>query len=231
MIQIRKAEDRGYTRTPWLDSWHSFSFADYHDPRYMGFGHLRVINQDIVKPGAGFATHSHHDMEIITYVLHGAVEHRDSMGNHTVIQAGEIQRMTAGSGVQHSEYNASESTLLELLQIWIRPETHGLVPSYQQMQIKPIKSQAELQWIVAKQAGKDKLSIHQDVNIYRGTLLASKKIEHKVANQRNNWLQVIKGQLSVNQQLLAAGDGAGITQEETLLLEATSTAEFLLFDL
>lgn len=231
MIEIRKAQQRGYTQKPWLDSWHSFSFADYHDPHYMSFGHLRVINQDIVKPGAGFAMHSHHDMEIITYVLRGAVEHRDSMGNHTVIQTGEVQRMTAGSGVQHSEYNASKSDLLELLQIWIIPETQGLVPSYQQMKIKPTKSEAELQWIVAPQSNPDRLSLHQDVNIYRGTSLANKKIEHKVVNQRKCWLQVIKGQLSVNQQILEAGDGAGIRQEETLLIDVVSAAEFLLFDL
>lgn len=231
MIQIRKAIDRGYTQKPWLDSWHSFSFADYHDPHYMSFGHLRVINQDIVKPGAGFAMHSHHDMEIITYVLQGAVQHRDSMGNHTVIQAGEVQRMTAGSGVQHSEYNASESDSLELLQIWIIPETHGLAPSYQQMKIKPTKSEAGLQWIVAKQPNPDRLTIHQNVNIYRGTSFANKQIEHKIANQHKCWLQVIKGQLSVNQQILEAGDGAGITREETLLINTVSTAEFLLFEL
>ena len=229
MIKIRPAAARGVTRTPWLDSRHTFSFAEYYEPEHMGFHTLRVINQDIVKPDTGFATHSHKDMEIITYVLKGAVTHKDSLGNETVIQPGEIQRMSAGTGVKHSEYNKSKTEILELLQIWILPTQKNLPPSYQQKGFD--RKQTGLQLLVSSNGAEDSLLIHQQAKIFRGYLLAEQNIEIPVIANTHFWLQLISGQLLLKHQLLNPGDGIAIADENLIKIKANQVSEFLLFEL
>ncbi len=229
MISLRLAEARGHTKTAWLDSRHSFSFADYRDPNYIHYRSLRVINQDIIQPGKGFAMHPHHDMEILTYILRGNLEHRDSLGNHGIIATGEMQRMTAGTGILHSEFNASNTDPVELLQIWIFPAQKQLVPGYQQQSF--IHSTDKLQKMVSATGEQQTLTIHQDVNVYRGWLLAGQTLNHDIAKDRYLWLQQIGGQLEVEGHVIKPGDGVALQKRTKLSIMALEEAEFLLFDL
>ncbi len=229
MIYIRKSNERGRSQHDWLDSYHTFSFADYHDPGFMGFGSLRVINEDTVKPGMGFGKHPHHDMEIISYVIDGALEHKDSMGTGSVIKPGEIQKMSAGEGVQHSEFNHSQTDTVHFLQIWIIPEKQGIESSYEQKTITQIKD--ELILIGSNVAKKGLITIHQDVQLYVAYTSANHNIDYDIKNKRGVWIQLIKGELNVNKQQLMAGDGAAIFDEDKIDIQSVKDSEFLLFDL
>jgi redox-sensitive bicupin YhaK (pirin superfamily) len=229
MITVRNAGDRGHFDHGWLNTYHTFSFADYYDPAQMGFGTLRVINEDRVAPGRGFATHAHEDMEIITYVLDGALEHKDSMGNGSVIHPGEVQRMSAGTGVSHSEYNHSKIELVHFLQIWIRPEREGLPPSYEQRAILPETLQGRLALVAAPRGGL--VQVHQDVGLYAAALAAGQKVTHTLQPGRRAWLQVARGTVTINGQALQQSDGAAVTQESSLEIAAAGACEVLLFDL
>lgn len=226
MITIRKSEDRGHARFGWLDTWHTFSFSSYQDPRFMGVSALRVINQDTVAPRTGFPPHPHDNMEILTYVLRGAISHRDSMGNEQRVPAGEFQLMSAGTGITHSEYNR-DAELLELLQIWLYPNVQNSEPGYQQ---KRFADADGLQLVVSPDGDDGSLIIRQDARIWRGRLRSGHQSAHTLAG-RNAWVQLISGQLHVNGNLLQSGDGAGIRGEDTLELTALTDTEFLLFDL
>jgi len=230
MLQLRKTHDRGHANHGWLDSWHTFSFADYHDPRHMGFSALRVINEDRVSPGEGFPTHPHRDMEIITYVLEGALEHKDSLGTGSVILPGEIQRMSAGTGIRHSEFNHSQSEPVHFLQIWILPSSQGVKPGYEQKRIDPAGLNGKLR-LVASPDGRDgSVTIHQDACVYAAHLNGG-EVTHKLAPGRHAWIQVARGAVRINGTMLQAGDGAGIENEPSLQLAADGSAEVLLFDL
>jgi redox-sensitive bicupin YhaK (pirin superfamily) len=229
MINLRRSIDRGHFDFGWLKTQHTFSFADYFDANHMGFRTLRVINQDIVAPNQGFGLHAHKNMEIITYVLKGAVKHKDSMGNETVIKPGEIQRMSAGTGVKHSEFNASASEDLELLQIWILPEANEITPSYEQVTIN--KRIGELQLIAAHKPTQGAVKIHQDVQLYAGFLAAEQKLNYQIAPQRYVWIQLIKGELAINDTILSAGDGVAVSDEIEINLSAQQDVECLLFNL
>jgi len=231
MITVRKSEDRGHFDHGWLDTHHTFSFSEYHDPRNMGFRALRVINEDFVAAGAGFPTHPHRNMEIVTYVLEGAVAHRDSMGTGSVIRPGEVQRMTAGTGVTHSEFNAEKNQRLHLLQIWILPESQGLPPSYEQRAFPESERRGKLR-IVASRDGRDgSVLIHQDAALYSALLDKGTRVEYALPKGRYAWLQVARGAVNLNGQHLAAGDGAAIQNESALNIEGEEPAEILLFDL
>lgn len=228
MIDVRPGRERGFSRNTWLDSRHTFSFADYHDPRYMGFSVLRVINEDRVAPGAGFPTHGHHDMEIISYVLEGALEHRDSLGTGSVVRVGEFQRMSAGTGVTHSEFNASRTYPVHFLQIWILPHTNGLAPSHEQRAF----ADGEGLLLVASPDGRDSsLTIHQDAFLYRARLGKGDTVEHPLALDRKAYVQMVSGKLIVNGVALSAGDGAALHGEQLVRLSAEAAGEALLFDL
>lgn len=231
MLTIRKSQERGHANRGWLDSYHTFSFANYYDPNFMGFGNLRVINEDRVQPKMGFPTHSHQDMEIVTYVIEGALEHKDSMGNSSVIRPGEVQRMSAGTGVSHSEYNHSDNELVHLLQIWILPEKKGLPASYEQKMYHPEEKIGQLRLVGSRDGRDGSVTIHQDVNLYASLLAAGDKIESEIKRDRLIWLQLIQGQITVNNQGISAGDAVAMVDESTLILSAESNAEFLLFDL
>ncbi len=231
MITLRKSEDRGHANHGWLDSHFSFSFADYHDPACMGFRSLRVINEDFIQPGTGFGTHPHQDMEIITYVLQGAVQHKDSMGNGSVIRPGEVQRMTAGTGITHSEFNPSDTELLHLLQIWIVPQAKGLEPGYEQRSFSERSRQNQLRLVASSDGRDDSVLVHQDMRMHACLLAAGKELSHELAKGRGAWLQVCSGSLSLNGHALAAGDGAAVEEEGELLLRAETDCELLLFDL
>jgi len=230
MITVRKADERGHFNHGWLDTSHTFSFADYYDPQHMGFQALRVINEDRVQPGRGFATHAHKDMEIITYVLAGALEHKDSMGNGSVIRPGEVQRMTAGTGVTHSEHNHSESEALHLLQIWILPERRGLTPGYEQKDFSDAAPNT-LRLIAARDAADGSVTVHQDVRVYVARIDADRAVGHALPPGRHAWVQVARGAVTLNHQLLRTSDGAAIDDEGTLEITAREPAEVLLFDL
>ena len=226
MIRVRKAQERGHFDHGWLDTYHTFSFADYYDPVFMGFRALRVINEDRVEPGRGFGTHSHRDMEILTYVLDGELEHRDNMGTGSIIRPGEVQRMSAGTGVLHSEVNPSRSNPVHLLQIWILPERRGIKPEYEQKAFPAGKF-----GLVASQDGADgSLTIHQDAKLFAGNLPNGDSIQYELKPGRYGWLQVARGTVDINGQKLNAGDGAAIEDERTLTLRGDN-AEILLFDL
>jgi len=234
MITIRRSQDRGQANIPWLKSLHTFSFGSYQDPAHMGFGQLRVINEDRVIPGEGFATHSHQDMEIITIVLSGALEHRDSIGNGSLIKPGDIQRMSAGTGISHSEYNASKTEPVHFLQIWIIPNQMGLPPSYEQRQIQPPTSSHPLQLIGSEHGRDHSITIHQDVDLYAATLSQDDRITYPSHPQasRQQWIQVTQGRLQVNDEILEAGDGAAIiTQKPLELVGMGDRNHGLLFDL
>ncbi len=230
MITIRKGGDRGHFDHGWLNTYHTFSFADYHDPEFMGFRTLRVINEDRVKPGVGFGTHGHRDMEIISYVLEGELAHRDSMGTGSVIRPGEVQRMSAGTGVMHSEMNPSKSEPVHFLQIWMLPERRGLEPEYEQKSFSAEERRGKLR-LVASPDGRDgSVSIHQDVSLYDGFVSNGETLAHSFAAGRYGWLQVTRGEVELNGQRLAAGDGAAISDEPQVAITGRE-GEILLFDL
>jgi redox-sensitive bicupin YhaK (pirin superfamily) len=231
MINVRRSNERGHANHGWLDSHHTFSFAGYHDPRFMGFRALRVINEDRVDPGAGFPTHGHRDMEIITYVLEGALEHEDSMGHGEVLRAGEVQRMTAGRGVTHSEFNHSSSDPVHFLQIWILPEKAGLSPSYEQKNFPVETRQGKLQALVSPTRKDGSLEVHQDVSLYASVLAPGQKVEHLLASGRHAWIQVARGSIKLNGNTLEQGDGAAVSNETKIELEGVEPSEVLLFDL
>jgi redox-sensitive bicupin YhaK (pirin superfamily) len=228
MIRIRKAEERGHFDHGWLDTYHTFSFADYYDPEFMGFRALRVINEDRVEPGRGFGTHSHRDMEIVTYVLDGELEHRDNMGTGSVIKPGEVQRMSAGTGVLHSEVNPSRSNPVHLLQIWILPERRGIKPEYEQKTFPEHERNGKLRLVASRDGAEGSLKIHQDAKLFAGNV--SDPIQYELQPGRYAWLQVARGSVDINGQKLNAGDGAAIEEETSLTLRGNN-AEVLLFDL
>jgi redox-sensitive bicupin YhaK (pirin superfamily) len=228
MISLRKAVDRGQSQIEWLNSYHSFSFADYYDEDWMSFGPLRVINEDYIQPGRGFDKHPHQDMEIITYVVSGSLTHQDSMGNGSVISPGEIQRMSAGRGIRHSEFNHSNIEALHLLQIWILPEKKGIDPGYEQKKIA--KKPNQLILVGSNHPTEQAVTIHQNVQIFVGFFETDTTIVHAL-NHRHAWLQLIKGRIQVNKQLLSAGDGVGLRDETELSIECIEESEFLLFDM
>ena len=230
MISIRRAADRGHFDHGWLNTYHTFSFADYHDPAHMGFRSLRVINDDRVAPGQGFGEHRHRDMEIVSYVLEGALAHRDNMGNSGVIRPGDVQRMSAGTGVQHSEFNDSRTEPVHFLQIWILPETPGAPPGYEQKTFPPETRRGKLRLVGSRDGRDGSLTVRQDVAIYASVLEAGKKVRHALVPGRHAWLQVAAGALELNGNRLEAGDGAAVTDEDELDI-AGKGAEFLLFDL
>ena len=231
MIKIRKSEERGHANHGWLDSYHTFSFAEYRDPNHVQFGNLRVINEDRVQPGQGFGTHGHRDMEIVSYVLEGALKHSDSLGNGSIISPGDVQRMSAGTGVTHSEYNASQSELVHFLQIWILPKTIGLAPSYEQKYF-PINDKRNRLCLLVSPDGHDgSVTVHQDIRIYSSVLEKSSSVTHTLAPGRRAYVQLTSGAAEVNGHLLHAGDGARITDESSILLTGAPEAEVLIFDI
>jgi redox-sensitive bicupin YhaK (pirin superfamily) len=231
MISIRKSQARGHANHGWLDSYHSFSFADYYDPSYMQYSVLRVINEDKIAAGSGFGMHGHRDMEIITYMLAGEIRHEDSMGNGAVIRAGDVQRMSAGTGVRHSEVNASADTEAHLLQIWLLPSKEGLPPSYEDKTI-PLTNKLNRWCLVASpNAREDSLLIHQDVELWASVLDANQALSYALQTKRCAYLQLARGELRLNGQLLTAGDAAMIEGESQLTISATIASEILLFDL
>jgi redox-sensitive bicupin YhaK (pirin superfamily) len=231
MMLIRPAAERGHANHGWLDSHHTFSFADYHDPRYMGFGPLRVINEDRVQPGKGFGTHSHRDMEIISYVLEGELAHKDSIGTGSVIRPGEVQRMTAGTGVQHSEFNNSKSELVHFLQIWLFPSKPNLAPGYEQKMFDAESKRGKLKLIVSPDGRDESVKIHQDATIYAALLAAGERVTHPTSQERKLWVQVARGAVRVNGEALAACDGAAIAYDDQVTIESTAESEVLLFDM
>lgn len=231
MIQIRKSAERGHANHGWLDSYHSFSFANYYDPKFSGFHDLLVINEDHIAPAKGFGTHAHQDMEIITYVIAGALEHKDSMGTGSVLRPGKVQRMSAGIGVQHSEFNHSKSEPLHLLQIWITPQKNGIPPSYEEKDFSKSEKTNQLKLIVSPQGSEGSIKVNQDASIYVTLLDAGKTVTHALSPGRNSWIQVVEGRLEINGKTLNTGDGAAIEGEGDLNLTAKSASEVLLFDL
>ncbi|MFM7384273.1 MAG: pirin family protein [Microcystaceae cyanobacterium] len=231
MIQLRPSEARGRGKLAWLDSYFSFSFAQYYDPAHMNFSELRVINEDYIAPNQGFATHGHQDMEIVTYVLEGKLEHKDSIGNGSIIRPGDVQRMSAGKGILHSEFNPSVNTPVHLLQIWITPNQFGFEPSYEQKFFSPEEKRGRLKLVASPDGQQGSITIHQDAYIYASILAQGETVSQVLPNRRV-WLQMTKGSVSLNGQTLNTGDGAGISQEDsiTIMGQARET-EFLLFDL
>jgi len=231
MIILRKAAERFHTRIDWLDSWHTFSFGPHYDPRYMGFGPLRVINDDRVMGGGGFPTHGHRDMEIITVVLSGALEHKDSLGTGSVIRPGDVQKMSAGKGIEHSEFNASAHEPVHLLQIWIMPEVHGVKPGYQQIHFTPQQWQNQF-CVVASPDGKDgSISLYQDAHMYVATLGNGASLDYAITKGRNIWVHVATGKAHVAGHLVSEGDGLSATGEKALAFKAQTESTLLLFDL
>ena len=231
MITIRKSQDRGYFNHGWLKTHHTFSFSDYYDPNHIQFRTLRVINEDYVDAGQGFATHSHKDMEIITYILEGALQHKDSMGNTSIIRPGEVQRMSAGTGVTHSEFNPSQTEAVHLLQIWILPAKKELAPSYEQKTFDANGKKNRLRLVVSPKGNSEVVTIHQDALVYDAFLERGKSITHELKAGRGVWVQVTKGELEMKGNLLKAGDGASAEKEKVLQFSAQQDTEFLLFDL
>jgi len=231
MITIRKSEERGHFDLGWLDTYHTFSFDQYFDPAHMHFRTLRVINEDRVASAKGFPTHSHRDMEIITYILSGALEHRDSMGNGSVIRPGDVQRMTAGSGVSHSEFNPSPTEPCHLLQIWILPSERNLTPSYEQKVFSDDERKGKLRLIASPHGADGSVKIHQDASVYAAILESGDSLTHRFEADRYGWLQVVRGKIAVNGVEMNAGDGAAITKDAATEIAARDQSEFLLFDL
>ncbi|MBI2529298.1 MAG: pirin family protein [Candidatus Rokubacteria bacterium] len=231
MIRVRRAGERGHFDHGWLDTWHTFSFASYHDPAHMGFRALRVINDDTVAPGEGFGAHAHRDMEIITYVLEGALAHRDSMGHGSVIRPGNVQRMSAGTGVTHSEFNASDAEPVHFLQIWILPDRTGLPPSYEEKQFAREDKRGALRLIAAPDGREGAATLHQDTRVYASVLEPGERLTHRLLPGRHAWLHVVSGALTLDAAALAGGDGVAVSDESALSLSATAPSEVLLFDL
>lgn len=231
MIVKRPAAERGHFDHGWLDTSHTFSFAGYHDPAHMGFRALRVINEDRVAPGQGFGAHSHRDMEILTYVLDGALAHQDSMGNRSTIVPGEVQRMSAGTGVTHSEFNGRADRPVHFLQIWLLPDRRGLAPGYEQRAIPPQEERGALRLVASRDGRGDSVTIHQDADLYASRLEPGERVKHALAGGRHAWLQMVSGRVELNGTALAAGDGAAVSGESALEVVAAEPAHFLLFDL
>jgi redox-sensitive bicupin YhaK (pirin superfamily) len=230
-MEIRRSEERGHAQHGWLDSFHSFSFADYHDPRHMGYGALRVINEDRVQPGQGFGTHGHRDMEIISYVLEGGLAHKDSMGNGSVIKPGDVQRMSAGTGVRHSEYNASDRDPVHFLQIWIEPSERNAPPAYEEKHFDEASKRGKLRLIASSDGREGSVTIRQDASVYATLLDGADTVEFQQRAGRRTYLHVIRGAVSVDGQPLGAGDALKIEGEAKVRLENARQAEVLLFDL
>jgi redox-sensitive bicupin YhaK (pirin superfamily) len=231
MIRVRKAAERGHFDHGWLETYHSFSFGDYYDPDHMGFRALRVINDDRVQPGQGFGMHGHRDMEIVTYVLDGALEHQDSLGNGSMIRAGELQRMTAGTGVRHSEFNPSDREWVHLYQIWLLPKRQGLKPSYEQLFVDTEQKRGRFRLVASPEGADGSLTIHQDARLYLATLLPGESIVHELHPGRAAWLQVLRGTVDFRGNQLSAGDGVAVTEENVLSVQGGVSSEVLLFDL
>ncbi|HEY3963559.1 MAG TPA: pirin family protein [Planctomycetaceae bacterium] len=231
MKRVRKANDRGHFDHGWLNTYHTFSFADYYDPAHKSFRSLRVMNDDRVAPGMGFGMHGHRDMEIVTYMLEGALEHKDSLGTGSIIRAGELQRMTAGTGVEHSEFNPSADCWAHLYQIWLLPERKGLEPSYEQLAVGGGQTTGQLRLVASPAGGSGTLTIHQDARIYLATLLAGDAVSHEIPEGRHAWLQVLRGQVHVDGTPLETGDGLAISDEHRISASASENAEIMLFDL
>ncbi len=231
MMQVRKGNERGFGDHGWLRSFHSFSFADYYDAANMGFGALRVINEDRVTPGMGFGTHGHSDMEIISYVLEGAVEHKDSMGNGSVIRPGDVQRMSAGTGVRHSEFNPSKTDGVHFLQIWIEPGVKGIAPSYEEKHFDAASKRGKLRLVASSDAREGSVKLHQDASLYAALVDGAEKVTHTLAAGRRAYVHVARGSVSVNAQALAAGDALKLSELSEITLEHGDKAEVLLFDL
>ena len=231
MITLRASNERGHANHGWLDSYHTFSFANYYDPNHMGFRALRVINEDRVQPGRGFGTHGHRDMEILTYVLEGALEHKDSLGTGAIIKPGEVQRMSAGTGIMHSEFNSSQTEPVHFLQIWILPSQEKLQPSYEQRAFPLEQRLGKLQLIAAKDGREGAVTIHQDVDLYSAILQAGDRVFHQLQPNRYGWLQVARGKVQLNGNALKAGDGVAVTEAESIQISTDTEAEILLFDL
>ncbi len=231
MFKIRRAEARGHLNHGWLDAHHTFSFGSYYDPAHMGFHTLRVMNEDRVAPGRGFGTHPHNDMEIVTYVLSGALEHRDSMGNGEVLRPGEFQRMTAGTGITHSEFNPSKDEPTHLYQIWLLPDRKGHTPSYEQKAFPPETMTNEFRLVASPDAADGSLAIHQNARILLARVEPGRTVNYEFAPGRSGWLQVLRGSVTLNGESMATSDGAAIEDEERLVIQATDDAEVMLFDL
>lgn len=233
MIEIRKAQDRGHSHIDWLDSYHTFSFGEYYDPDHIQFGYLRVMNEDRIKPSMGFGTHPHRDMEIITVMLEGELAHKDSIGNGSVIKKGDIQKMTTGSGIMHSEFNNSDSVEAHLLQIWITPNRMGLTPGYEQISINDLDNTDEIKLIASGKVNKGNgiIKINQDIELFLGRLDKNRKVEFSTEDSNEIWIQLISGQMSINGKELSAGDGAAITESDILNIESKEKSEFLIFEM
>ena len=231
MLTIRRADERGFADHGWLKSRHTFSFANYYDPQHMGFRRLRVINEDRVAPGGGFGAHPHRDMEIISVVLDGQLEHQDSMGNGSVIRPGEVQRMSAGTGVVHSEYNASKKDSVHFLQIWIEPAARGIEPGYEQKFFDPAEKQGKLRLLVSQDGANGSLKINQDARLYGTILSPGETVEHSLDAGRHAWVQVARGTVRVNGEVLKEGDAAAVSDADTIQVVGEQSAEALLFDL
>ena len=233
MIEIRKAQDRGHSHIDWLDSYYTFSFGEYYDSDHIQFGYLRVMNEDRIKPSMGFGTHPHRDMEIITVMLEGELAHKDSIGNGSVIKKGDIQKMTAGSGIMHSEFNNSDSVEAHLLQIWITPNRMGLTPGYEQISIDDLDNTDEIKLIASGKVNKGNgiIKINQDIELFLGRLDKNQKVEFSTEDSNKIWVQLISGQLSINGKELSAGDGAAINKTAILNIESKEKSEFLIFEM
>jgi redox-sensitive bicupin YhaK (pirin superfamily) len=231
MIQIRRAAERGHFDHGWLDTYHTFSFADYHDPRHMGFRSLRVVNEDHVAPGQGFGTHSHRDMEIVSYVLEGALAHKDSMGNGSVIVPGDVQYMSAGTGVRHSEFNASKADTTHFVQIWILPDRNGCAPRYDQKRFEEKEKLGRLRLVASPDGQDGSIALRRDVKLYASVLEPGQSVSLDLQNGRHAWVQVLRGKLGANGHELSAGDGLAVSSEPRVTLAAGEKSELLLFDL
>ena len=231
MITVRKAKDRGHANHGWLDTWHTFSFATYQDVNHHSFRSLRVMNEDWVAPGQGFGTHPHRDMEIVTYVLEGALEHKDSMGNGEVLRPGEFQRMSAGTGITHSEFNPSETEPVHLYQIWLFPEQKGIQPSYEQKAFSDGEMTNQLRLVASRMPRDGSLLIHQDAEIFLSKLDTNRSVTYALRADRHAWVQVLRGQISLNDQVLTLSDGAAISEDQELRITAIEDSEIMLFDL
>jgi len=231
MIRVRKAGERGHFDHGWLDTYQTFSFGDYYDPAYLGFRSLRVINDDRVQPGQGFGMHGHRDMEIVTYVLDGALQHKDSLGNGSIIRAGELQHMTAGTGVRHSEFNPSDKEAVHLYQIWLLPERKGLKPSYEELALGEAQQRGRFRLVASPDGADGSLTIHQDARLYLASLSPGEGVAHEIERGRAAWLQVLRGRVTSFENDLSAGDGLAITDENNLAVHAATASEVLLFNL
>jgi len=231
MIRVRRADERGRFDHGWLDTCHTFSFGDYYDPAHLGFRSLRVLNDDRIQPGQGFGMHGHRDMEIVTYVLEGTLAHRDSMGNGSLLRAGQLQRMTAGTGVRHSEFNPSPREAVHLYQIWLLPRRRGLEPGYEELAADPERQRDRFRLVASPDGADGSLTVHQDARLYLASLSPGTTVAHRIDPGRGAWLQVLRGKVNFSGHDLAAGDGAAVTDEGSVTVRGADAAEVLLFDL